>query len=139
MPANILGFRELKMTYMSGSTPTNKNRVDCRKEFMSSLNLQYPNLKRLHHDPAVFEIDDFLEESVCKTYVEMTQTHGKRTNSGTFSPYANVQRTSTTWYMKNSDVSEFIQCAVSLTGKSALTFEEPQIVRYEMGQQFGWH
>ena len=34
---------------------------------------------------------------------------------------------------------EFIHKASKLTGKPINTFEEPQIVLYEMGQQFSWH
>ena len=36
-------------------------------------------------------------------------------------------------------VSELIKAAEQLTGMPASHFEEPQIVRYEMGQQFSWH
>lgn len=59
--------------------------------------------------------------------------------SQTFSADTAAKRTSSTWYLKYADVPEFIFKANKLLGKPITTFEEPQVVRYEMGQQFSFH
>ena len=41
--------------------------------------------------------------------------------------------------MRYQDVPELIAQASALTGLPSSHFEEPQIVRYEIGQQFSWH
>jgi hypothetical protein len=41
--------------------------------------------------------------------------------------------------MRYQDVPELITQASALTGLPSSHFEEPQIVRYEIGQQFSWH
>ncbi len=104
-----------------------------------NVDLKYPNLKALFGDPPVITVDDFLTKDICESYIKRAQVKGVQINSQTFSSSSASTRTSTTWYMNYQDVPELIHYASKLTGVSPLHFEEPQIVRYEIGQQFSWH
>ena len=67
-------------------------------------------------------------------------THtGVQMSSQIFGSAAAGKRTSTTWYLPYKDAKELLKLASELTGLSASRFEEPQVVRYEMGEQFTWH
>lgn len=69
-----------------------------------------------------------------------THTHtGMQMSSQIFGSAAAGKRTSTTWYLPYKDAKELLKVASELTGLSASRFEEPQVVRYEMGEQFTWH
>jgi len=102
-----------------------------------TLSLRYPGLRLVHEDPPVFEIDNFFSEQECKAYMSMASEKGYQIQSQTFG--GGSVRTSTTWYMFYKDVPELLSRAHSLTGLSFTCFEEPQIVRYETGQQFSFH
>ena len=60
-------------------------------------------------------------------------------NQAIFGNAAAGKRTSTTWYLPYKDAKELLKVASELTGLPASRFEEPQVVRYEMGEQFTWH
>jgi hypothetical protein len=105
-----------------------------------AINLEYPGLRAVYGDPPVFEIDSVFTPEVCQSYIERASVKGKKVNSATFNAQLSGSvRTSTTWYLRFAEVPELIQVAESLTGYPSSHFEEPQIVRYEMGQQFSWH
>jgi len=104
-----------------------------------SINLAYPNMKAVHGDPPVFEIDNVFTTEVCDSYISRAETLGLKVQSQTFDSNSGSKRTSTTWYMPYKEVPELIELATKLTGLPSSQFEEPQIVRYEMGQQFSWH
>jgi prolyl 4-hydroxylase len=59
--------------------------------------------------------------------------------SAAFGDYSGSKRTSTTWYLPYKEVPELLALATEITGLPPENFEEPQIVRYEIGQQFTWH
>jgi len=103
------------------------------------MNLQYDGLKVVHADPPIIEIDNFFPHALCDFFVEKAQESGIQVSSRTFSPLTNAKRTSTTWYLPYKDTAEFLMRAYDLTGMPINNFEEIQVVRYEMGQQFTWH
>ena len=103
------------------------------------LDLRYPGIRCIHHDPPIFVIDDFFPSSLCEEYILRAETKGLLIPSQTFSRDTSTKRTSTTWFLKYADTPEFLHKANMLLGKPVTTFEEPQVVRYEMGQQFSWH
>lgn len=109
------------------------------EKFCPTLNCDYPNIRVINADPLILEIDDFLPTDLCDEFIQRAQELGMKVNSQTFSAATAAMRTSTTWYMQYAHVAEFLQRAQVLTGKAVETFEEPQIVRYELGQQFSWH
>eukprot|EP01038_Epipyxis_sp_PR26KG_P015738 gene15738-21305_t len=96
-------------------------------------------IKVVHADPPVFEIPHFFSDELCDTYIQRADSVGKMYNSQTFSIDYSTKRTSTTWYLHYKDVPELIHHANKLTNIPITHFEEPQIVRYELGQQFSWH
>lgn len=59
--------------------------------------------------------------------------------SQTFNSNSGSKRTSTTWYLPYKEAPELLEVASKLTGLPASQFEEPQVVRYEIGEQFSWH
>ena len=121
---------------LSKLTPSS-NIID---KFCPTLDLNmYSSARCVHNDPLVFEIDNFLATSVCDRMMGDADTKGVSVHSRTFSSATTAARTSTTWYMAYQDVPEFLSAANALTGIPMENYEEPQIVRYEMGQQFSWH
>jgi prolyl 4-hydroxylase len=104
-----------------------------------TINTNYPGLRAVHGDPPVFEIDNAFSEEQCSSFISRAELFGKKVQSQTFKDYAGVKRTSTTWYVPYKHVEELTKLATDLTGIPSTHFEEPQIVRYEMGQQFSWH
>lgn len=105
----------------------------------ATFDMNYPGLRLVHNDPPVFEIDNFFSVNSCNEYVQTAEMEGLKVQSQTFSSTAGSRRTSTTWYMKYDQMVELIYKANALTGIPVLNYEEPQIVRYEIGQQFTWH
>lgn len=103
------------------------------------LSPNYPGLQLINQNPLVFDINNFLSGSTCDMYIKRAITDGTRIKSQTFSSATSQLRDSTTWYMKYSDVPELLNAAEALTMKPIECFEEPQIVKYEVGQQFSWH
>ena len=60
-------------------------------------------------------------------------------NSKTFSPLATSKRTSTSWFCHYGSVPVLLAKARYVLGLSMDHMEEPQIVRYQPGQEFTWH
>jgi len=104
-----------------------------------TLDESYPGLRCVHSDPPIYEIDNFFTKETCDRMILDADTKGVSVNSKTFSSMTSSHRTSTTWYLSYKDVPELLSNANYLTGFDIQNFEEPQIVRYEMGQQFSWH
>lgn len=107
--------------------------------YSTTFNLQFPNLRCISSNPPIFEIDSFLSPEICDQYVNQAAEKGTKIASQTFSAVTQAARTSTTWYMHYKDVKDFLSNTLKLTGAPLENCEEPQIVRYEMGQQFSWH
>lgn len=98
----------------------------------------YPQTRQLHADPPVFEIPNFFSPEECANYISISESpHVYKMNSQTYSTLS--KRTSTTWYLPYSIAPALLHRAQLLTGIPLECYEEPQIVRYEMGQQFTWH
>jgi len=100
------------------------------------IDLQYPNLRCISADPPVFEVPNFFTNEECDRYIDSI-SKGVEIQSQTYS--AESTRTSTTWYMPYVAVPELLYKAKKLSRVPIEQFEEPQIVRYEIGQQFSWH
>jgi len=109
------------------------------EDYCPQFNMNFPGIRRIHVDPPIFEVDNFFSADLCEHMIQRASNKGIQVASQTFSPLTSTKRTSTTWYLPYSDVPEFLIKANKLTGFPIINFEEPQIVRYEMGQQFSWH
>lgn len=108
-------------------------------EHCPSMDRKFGNIKCVHNDPPIFEIENFLSSEICDEFIERAEKEGLVVPSQTFSADSGSKRTSSTWYLPYDAVPELLCGATKLTGLRIPTFEEPQIVRYEIGQQFSWH
>ena len=113
--------------------------ADALLTYSPALDLKYKGIRVVHKDPYIFEIDGFFDDATCDRYISMAEEQGDAYASGKFSSTASSTRSSTTWYMPYPSVPEFLSKISDLLGKDINTFEEPQVVRYELGQQFTWH
>ena len=104
-----------------------------------SMDSKFANIRCIHNDPPIFEIDDFFTSEVCDDFIARADREGLNIPSQTFSADSGSKRTSSTWYLPYDAVPELLDGASRLTGLEIPTFEEPQVVRYEIGQQFSWH
>ena len=121
------------------------------------VDLEYPGLRLVHLDPPVFVIEDFLSAEECDRFTalaaadddeEKEEEEGcpvaMKVGSPTFGQLGalNAARTSTTWFLRYDAVREFVErnaallklsdCGIDCANRR---FEEPQLVRYEPGQQ----
>ena len=119
--------------------PKFPNVIEPYQNHLISLNTAYPNMRQINYDPPIYEIDNFFTNEECLSYITRSQELGFEINSQTFSVNAASKRTSTTWFLKYSDVPELTSRAMKLLNLPIQNFEEPQVVRYEFGQQFTWH
>jgi hypothetical protein len=107
--------------------------------YLPSVELHYPGLKAISLDPPVIEIDNFFSTKECDEYITFAQNLGTQIASQTFSPMTSTARTSTTWYLYYKHALGLIERANKLLGIPIHHFEEPQVVRYKLGEQFSWH
>jgi hypothetical protein len=118
---------------------TNSNEIFHLSRF-PTLKENFKGIRLVHQNPPIYEVDNFFEESLCDEYIQRAQAFGERYESQTFSSqYGASVRTSNTWYLYYKQVPEMLQRIRDLTNLPIDRYEEPQVVRYEMGQQFSWH
>jgi len=144
IPLRMAGFGKTKEKGSKGKAfadagPVPKAEPVDMSNYCRTVDLNYPGMRLVHKEPPIFEIDDFFSEEMCDAYIARAQEKGAMYNSQTFVAATSTVRSSTTWYLKYAEFAEFLVRASSLTGKAIETMEDPQIVRYEMGQQFSWH
>ena len=98
-------------------------------------------IRQIHTNPPIYEIDNFFDSELCDDYIKRAQSLGEKRESQTFSTQYGVSsvRTSTTWYHLYKQVPEMLLRIREILNIPIERYEEPQIVRYEMGQQFTWH
>ena len=99
-------------------------------------------LRLVHQDPPVLVLDDFLTPDECwqlqQVVVDDTTTT-VQVHSQTVSPLATSKRTSTSWFCHYASVPVLLAKAQHRLGVTLAHVEEPQIVRYQSGQEFSWH
>lgn len=114
------------------------------------------SLKMMHWDPPVIGVDNFLTSDECTYLLSLvdsstwTSTSGEpvpvqRMPSPTFSSSLSEEssvisrRTSTTWFCRYDAVPTLLAKASHLLNVDIARMEEPQIVKYQPGQEFSWH
>jgi len=106
----------------------------------NGVNLNYPGLQQLHHDPPVFAVHNFLTPQECQFLVEAA--------SDSFSPAPVVgagagevspTRTSSTCYLAREDLPNLLRKVSCLTNKPMEHCELPQVGRYLPSQQYYQH
>jgi hypothetical protein len=110
------------------------------------INSKFPGLKQVSKDPAIFTIDNFFDEETCERYLSLGPAGeasglSLKVDSATFGGGFTAQnRQSTTWFLNFASAHELVAGALKLLPDRVLeNCEEPQIVRYEMGDYFNWH
>jgi len=132
------GFKNIRNSTSSSSSSNIASEV----RVFPKINQTFSNgFRVLSEDPPIYEIDNFFDSNLCDNFIDRALVQGSKYDSQTFSNSygASSVRTSTTWYMFYKYVPELLDRINKLTGIPIENYEEPQIVRYEMGQQFSWH
>lgn len=122
-------------------------------------------LRLLHQSPPVLVIDHFLTTQECQeiyqiavpndnnvietdtsmspntktTATPRTLQPAVQVESKTFSVLAQSRRTSTSWFCYYQSVPTLLAKTRDVLGMDLHQLEEPQIVRYQSGQEFSWH
>ena len=117
-----------------------KHRDAMPLQHFTPVNLDYPGLRLVHFDPMVYVVEDFFSAEECAAYMALTEDEKKAMQLESPSFAGGAQgRTSTTWFLHYSAAQELVTRARQLLPGDYQRFEEPQLVRYEEGQQFRWH
>ena len=104
-------------------------------------------LRVLHESPPVLAIDNFFTQQQCVAVEQVAMPAGSskvnpeevvEVNSKTFS-LSTAKRTSTSWFCRYRTVPVLLSKAHHALGIPFEHMEEPQIVRYQTGQEFSWH
>lgn len=107
-------------------------------------------LRLLHYSPPVLTIENFFTEQECHE-IQNLATNNNNNNtllgaapvvqvpSAKVSPFAQSVRTSTSWFCHYASVPMLLSKAQHMLGIPLSNMEEPQIVRYQPGQEFSWH
>ena len=111
------------------------------------INASHPGVSRLHSDPSIFVVEDFLPLSMCEricaaarpllkpsTVVHMAED--ERSLSGIRSGGG---RDSSSTYLHHRSVPALLTRAEGLLNRPRTHFEYPQITRYEAGQHYKTH
>lgn len=113
-------------------------------------------LRLIHGSPPIVTIENFLSESECRDILQLAmenddETKGQSSSSSSSPVYKLPQsatlssskalstRTSTSWFCRYDSVPTFLAKAQHMLGMDVACMEEPQIVRYQPGQEFSWH
>ena len=106
----------------------------------NGINPHYPGLQKLHHDPPVYAVPNFLTPQECAFLVEAAD------DSWTAAPVVGAgageisqTRTSSTCYLDRADLPDLMRKVSVLTGKSMEHCELPQVGRYLPTQQYYQH
>lgn len=94
-------------------------------------------IKFLHKSPPVLAIENFFSQGDCDEMRIATKS-AQEVDSATFSG-AMSTRTSTSWFCRFQDVPVLLAKANKVLNIPLENMEEPQVVRYQKGQEFSWH
>ena len=109
-------------------------------QYLRGINAAYPGVRIVHLDPLIVVVDDFFTSEECDAYRALASSDRSHHHeqSATFGG-TSTTRTSTTWFVRYQDCVQLLAKACALTGQPVASMEEPQLVQYRPGQQFGWH
>lgn len=96
-------------------------------------------VRLLHQSPPVLAIDNFMTPDECQAIQSASNLPtSHQVDSATFRGAIST-RTSTSWFCHYSDVPVLLAKAHHCLNIPLETMEEPQVVRYERGEEFSWH
>lgn len=104
-------------------------------------------IRLVHQSPPVLTIENFMTAQECLDIKRLATTSTPnvagdapvQVDSATFSPMAQSKRTSTSWFCYYHTVPVLLAKVKHMLGINVPHMEEPQIVRYQPGQEFSWH
>lgn len=109
---------------------------------LASVCTDYPGLRRVHVDPPVYIVDDFVDASTCDLLIRAAEPRLRRSRTHSARGNRPAQgRTSLTCYLAKSDAP----CVTLLRAIHALTrapfghMELPQVARYTQSQRYVAH
>lgn len=100
----------------------------------------FPKLARLHGDPALYAVPEFLSAEECDELIATARANGFR-SSVTEGDAAHASRTSSSWYAAGDTEFPWLQSRVCdlLPGMSPKFLEHTQVTHYAPGQFYGCH
>lgn len=103
--------------------------------------LRFPGLSCVHSDPPIFEIESFLTDAVCETYIKNFKDEDNGITAGSMTVVKSLgSRTSTTRVVGFDSSATFVEAIQKLIGvENHSNFEEPQVVCYRPGELFTSH
>ncbi|KAL3787594.1 hypothetical protein HJC23_000082 [Cyclotella cryptica] len=124
-----------------GST-TNHRGVDHLGPF-HQINLDYPGLKRIHRDPDIYAVDNFLTVDECDRIVAKARPHLSPClvykEEGDENSVQDPWRTSTNANIPRAEVPSVVDKIANLSCCSIEQLEILQVLNYKKGQQFKPH
>ena len=111
------------------------------------INTSHPGVSRLHSEPPIFVVDDFLPLSMCERICEAarpllkpsTVVHMAEDERSRAGIRSGGGRDSSSTYLHHRSVPALLTRAEGLLNRPRTHFEYPQITRYEEGQQYKTH
>ena len=107
-----------------------------------AINMSYPGLKRIHQDPDIYSVDDFLTADECDRFVAKAGPHLKPclvNNEKNGKVEQDPARTSTNANAPQVEVPTVMRKITELTNCSPDEVEILQVLKYEKGQEFVPH
>ena len=103
------------------------------------LNEQYPGLKRIHQNPDIYSIDNFLSEEECNRLIAKSQPHLVPClvkNDKTGKAEQDPVRTSTNTNIPQAEVPSIVDKIANVAKCNADQLEILQVLNYKEGQEF---
>ncbi|KAK1734556.1 prolyl 4-hydroxylase alpha subunit-like protein [Skeletonema marinoi] len=103
------------------------------------LNQKYPGLKRIHQDPDIYSIDNFLTNEECDRLIAKSQPHLVPClvkNDKTGIAEQDPVRTSTNTNVPQSEVPSIVEKMTNVANCCADQLEILQVLNYKKGQEF---
>ena len=103
------------------------------------LNQQYPGLKRIHQDPDIYSIDNFLTDDECDRLIAKSQPHLVPClvkNDKTGKAEQDPVRTSTNTNVPQCEVPSVVQKMTNVANCNPDQLEILQVLNYKNGQEF---
>eukprot|EP00557_Chaetoceros_sp_GSL56_P007660 CAMPEP_0176504280 /NCGR_PEP_ID=MMETSP0200_2-20121128/15844_1 /TAXON_ID=947934 /ORGANISM="Chaetoceros sp., Strain GSL56" /LENGTH=425 /DNA_ID=CAMNT_0017903691 /DNA_START=404 /DNA_END=1682 /DNA_ORIENTATION=+ len=139
-------FAEL-MSYLqmaSSNIPMARSKPPSQQQQPSyhCINQQYPNILKIHSNPDIYTVSDFLSQNECerliaKASLGMQPCLVKNANTGLVEP--DPSRTSTNANIPQREVPSITQKMTSLANCSQEQLEILQVLNYKRGQEFKAH
>ena len=118
-------------------------REDVPTSGFHQIDTSFAGLRRLHSDPDIWAVDDFLEDGECarllRKAARVRLRHSVQTDYLTGRTYVSEERTSTYCIVSQREVPTLVARLEALVALPASHFERLKLVRYAKGERFAPH